>query len=959
VETVKRNICALYGSGNAADAPAAGAWLQQWQAQEGSYDVAAALLVDEDLTQPKAPMTLAQTLPMLFFAAQTILVQSQRQWKGYVVAQSEQVSDDARHRTEAEVRREDDLFERALHIVARCPSGSIVHSKVAHAIAAQMLRSARPLAQRITALQQVAGNSLQHTLVVLYVFLHLPEELDRAPFHPVTRSTHCEVLEGFGAPLLTFLEHVLREAAIPPAAKAQALACALSWVTWIIGSSEVVEHNLFQGILAGLGNSEQFKNARELLIEILNHPVGTAKFEGVAGLLLQRFEGPCPAGVPAEEWSAAKSWVLSTFCEANALDMVKHREAGGRLAVILLDVLTTAPLLVASATFEVFKKLACSKTELWVAELLQAVVPRVLQRICAYPPEMPAELVKMVPALGFMELLQVPVQLGVLEDLTEDYRTFRSRAMDLFSYAARLLGSVYISILHDLYMKHREWMVAEAVVVALRPVCRLVQAFDPNLLQQLVTVLAADSKTSCGTILMIGDYSRWLREQEALLQLALEVVMGAFNKPGGNSPTTICAADAFLHLTQHAGKQLAANHTVTNTVLQTTIEALPTFHPKSQVVVAQALAILGACVEPISHARAIFVGLVQASVYRLTSVQGQVKTAELHDVTISSLDCLTEYYCVIGKHESPEAPDIVRETWDIAWPAVVGVLQTCSAEDILKRACRTIEEAMVYGQQAVHAKRTEAMSACLQLFLRTSLPCFIWALNMCMRTVPVNDHTQYMERCGFAMQEVSRKCSTSPSAEVVGPFLNMLLEYNSRFVGAFWTTWGDAVNGILQLAIGVISYPQRDVRRAGIQFLAQAVSTVPQGASVPLGDAIMDVCIKCICDIFEQNLARCMADLLFEVVQRTPAQAICQAVVTLLQKYHGSAWAESEDPGQAKAEAGVVQAARALVSVRQRMRFRSLVADISRISGKAMTVDALVAYDFVEDTSAPPRRRHL
>lgn len=58
--------------------------------------------------------------------------------------------------------------------------------------------------------------------------------------------------------------------------------------------------------------------------------------------------------------------------------------------------------------------------------------------------------------------------------------------------------------------------------------------------------------------------------------------------------------------------------------------------------------------------------------------------AELHDITIASLDCLTEYFGVIGKQDKPEAPSIVSDCWDIAWPAVVGVMQTCSTEDILK-----------------------------------------------------------------------------------------------------------------------------------------------------------------------------------------------------------------------------------------------------------------------------------
>ena len=123
--------------------------------------------------------------------------------------------------------------------------------------------------------------------------------------------------------------------------------------------------------------------------------------------------------------------------------------------------------------------------------------------------------------------------------------------------------------------------------------------------------------------------------------------------------------------------------------------------PKSQVVIAQALAIIGACVEPVSHSRAIFVGLAQAAVHRLQTVQGKekvchsplrraahelmkLKAAELHDITIASLDCLTEYFGVMGKQDKPEAPAIVSDCWDIAWPAVVGVMHTCSTEDILK-----------------------------------------------------------------------------------------------------------------------------------------------------------------------------------------------------------------------------------------------------------------------------------
>lgn len=41
---------------------------------------------------------------------------------------------------------------------------------------------------------------------------------------------------------------------------------------------------------------------------------------------------------------------------------------------------------------------------------------------------------------------------------------------------------------------------------------------------------------------------------------------------------------------------------------------------------------------------------------------------------------------------------------------------------------------MVFGQQPIDAKRTEALALCLQMFLRTTLPCFIWGINMCMRT---------------------------------------------------------------------------------------------------------------------------------------------------------------------------------------------------------------------------------
>lgn len=110
--------------------------------------------------------------------------------------------------------------------------------------------------------------------------------------------------------------------------------------------------------------------------------------------------------------------------------------------------------------------------------------------------------------------------------------------------------------------------------------------------------------------------------------------------------------------------------------------------------------------------------------------------------------------------------------------------------------------------------------------------------------MPVSDHSVFLERCGFVVQELATKCMAMPSPECIGPFLNVLLEYNTRFPGAFWATWGESTTGILNLAINVVAYPQRDVRRSGLQFLAQAISTIPQGAAVPQCEAIVEVCFK-------------------------------------------------------------------------------------------------------------------